>query len=588
MHLDSSNRDGKHVRVPNYFIGVKPHELLVMNTPTFQRLFEIKQLGLAYQVYPYATHTRGAHSLDCMYWAQMIVNALVNNGFLCEEKYRKEEEIIRFSALLHDIMHVPYGHALEDECGILPRHDKSERIDIMLDRIDDEIPKVEGHAALAIGVPEKQDYDKARRLLVEARKVLWTIALYDETDTEGRPILENDRQYIADIIGNTMCADLLAYIEKDVDYTGIEKKAGGYTIFNYMELAEDQMGRKRLAIRLTKGGLRPDIVSAIQSILEVRYALTEQVIYHHAKCAASAILGRLASLCDITESDELYEIGDEGLMQLLRRKIAGLPERLEDGRPLREAAVNLLNNLRARRLHKRVFRVTNDERKEYDKTHDIGLAQKYQRPEARAEIEELVERTFSLEPGSIILYCPSPKAALKEARVMVIYDKVREAMSNESIKPLAVELRSDKLAEDYPSISERVSSIEKPYLSLWSLYGFLDPEKFGYAAGIKNLLQKKLGVHSDPLLELYLDEKKEYCQSKQIEEAQVRAGLDVGSQVYQGVLEAVARQPRGSIIDDDTLNRIVDAAYHQRRESDTKPSQPTMGTASEQKALPLS
>lgn len=567
MYRDNGNLRGKRIRIPNYFVDVRPHELLVINTPTFQRLFDIKQLGLAYMVYPYATHSRGAHSLDCMYWAQMIVDSLINNGFIDQQKQANEIEIIRLSALLHDIMHIPYGHTLEDEARLLQRHDKSDRIDVMLTSIEKEMLKADGHLLLALGVPRKQDYDKVRRLLGEVKKVLWTIALHDESNTENRAILANDRYYIADIIGNTMCADLLSYIEKDVDFTGIERKSGGYTIFNYMELAKDSDGRKRLAIRLTKGGLRPDIVSAIQSILEVRYALTEQVIYHHAKCAASAMLAKIATLCGITESTELYNIGDEGLMLLLEQKIRGLPEQSGDGRPLKPAVANLLMNLKARRLHKRVFRITESQRKEYDKNHQIGLVQKYGSAEARTELEHFVESALNLEPGSLILFCPSPKTALKEAKVMVIYDKVKEIISNSTANPIAVELRSDELAEDYPEISERVRGLEKQYLSLWSFYGFIDPEKFGYAAGVKELLEREMGILSDPLFELYLDAKTEYRESKRIEQAQAKRGAGARGHVYQGVLEMAARQgaePTTETIDEDTLKRVVDAAYEQK------------------------
>ena len=589
MYADNGNLRDKRIRIPNYFVDVRPHELLVINTPTFQRLFGIKQLGLAYMVYPYATHSRGAHSLDCMYWAQMIIDSLVNNGFIDQEKQAEEIEITRLSALLHDVMHIPYGHTLEDEARILRRHDKSDRIDLMLTCIEEEMLKADGHLLLALGVPRKQDYDKVRRLLGEVRKVLWTIALHDETNTENRTILENDRYYIADIIGNTMCADLLSYIGKDVDYTGIERKSGGYTIFNYMELAKDSDGKKRVAIRLTKGGLRPDIVSAIQSILEVRYALTEQVIYHHAKCSASAMLAKIATLCGITESNELYQIGDEGLMLLLEQKIGGLPEQLEDGRLFRSAVANLLMNLKARRLHKRVFRITESQRREYDKNHQIGLAQRYGSVQARTELENFVESALNLEPGSLILFCPSPKTALKEAKVMVTYDKVKEAMSNAVTTPVAVELRSDKLAEDYPEISKRVRGLEEQYLSLWSSYGFLDPEKFGYAAGVKELLERELGIISDPLFELYLNAKKEYRESKRIEEAQAKRGTDAKAQVYQGILEMVARQgaePTGEAIDDDTLKRVVDAAYEQKEiETEAPHSSSAEKTTQPQKKL---
>lgn len=567
MYVDNGNLRGKHIRIPNYFVDVRPHELLVMNTPTFQRLFGIKQLGLAYMVYPYATHSRGAHSLDCVYWAQMIIDSLVNNGFIDQEKQAEEIEITRLSALLHDIMHIPYGHTLEDEARILQRHDKGDRIDLTLNNIGGEILKADGHLLLALGVPMKQDYDKVRRLLGEVRKVLWTIALHDETNTENKTVLEDDRYYIADIIGNTMCADLLSYIGKDVDYTGIERKSGGYTIFNYMEFAKDSSGKKRLAIRLTKGGLRPDIVSAIQSILEVRYALTEQVIYHHAKCAASAMLAKIAALCGITESTELYQIGDEGLMLLLEQKIRELPEQLQDGRPFRSSVANLLMNLKARRLHKRVFRITESQRKKYDKNHHIGLVQKYGAVEARSELENLVESSLNLEPGSVILFCPSPKTALKEAKVMVTYDKVKEAMSDTVTTPVAVELRSAELATDYPEISKRVRGLEEQYLSLWSFYGFLDPEKFGYAAGVKELLEREIGILSDPLFELYLGAKKEYRESKRIEQAQAKRSKEARARVYQGVLEMVARQDArltGETIDEDTLERVVDAAYEQK------------------------
>ena len=578
----------KRVRVPNYDVEVRPHEQLVINTLTFQRLFKIKQLGLAYMVYPYATHMRGAHSLDCMYWAQQIVHSLESKGFLDENKNSKQIEIIRLAALLHDIMHIPYGHALEDEIGILARHDKGNRIDIMLNRIAQEVPSIEGHPALSLAKPRKEDYEKVLGLLEDVRKVLWTIALHDEASNEGKPILESEYYYMADIIGNTMCADLLAYIDKDVDYTGIEKKPGGYRIFDYMELAEDKAGRTRLAIRLTKAGIRSDIISAIQGILEVRYVLTEQVIYHHAKCAASAMLGKLATLCGITESEELYEIGDEGFMALLERKIADLPEYTQDGRPLKGVAANLLKKLDSRNLHKRIYRITERARKDYDSTHETSLVEKYRSPVAREAVENLVETTFGLEPGSVILFCPLPKMALKEARVMVVYDKVQEALNGISVKPVAVELRGEELAQDYPDISRRVLSLENQYLSLWSFYGFLDPEKFGYSAGVKNLLEELVDVKSDKLLELYLNEKKQYQESKRIEQAQVDSRKTARAQVYSTVLEGVARGGSDSI-DDDTLKLAVNTAYQQRRQKkSSKFDKPTNNVESEQKELPLS
>ena len=66
-----------------------------------------------------------------------------------------------------------------------------------------------------------------------------------------------------------------------------------------------------------KGDWRHDVLSAIIGILNVRYALTEAVIYHHAKCEASAMLGKIVSLCGLVESDELYDIGEVSIQEVL-------------------------------------------------------------------------------------------------------------------------------------------------------------------------------------------------------------------------------------------------------------------------------
>ena len=69
------NLKRKNFRVPNRDIKVSISELLFINTKTFQRLNHIKQLGLAYLVYPFALHTRASHCLDCLDMAQSFMHA---------------------------------------------------------------------------------------------------------------------------------------------------------------------------------------------------------------------------------------------------------------------------------------------------------------------------------------------------------------------------------------------------------------------------------------------------------------------------------------------------------------------------------
>src|SRR5580765_3362537 len=97
-------------------------EVELMDTPEFQRLRGIKQLGTAYLVYPSATHTRFEHSLGTSWMAHRLVQSIRRTRSVSLD----EDRLIRIAALLHDIMHIPFGHTLEDERRVLPRHDKDE------------------------------------------------------------------------------------------------------------------------------------------------------------------------------------------------------------------------------------------------------------------------------------------------------------------------------------------------------------------------------------------------------------------------------------------------------------------------------
>ena len=97
-------------------------EVELIDTPEFQRLRGIKQLGTAYLVFPSAVHTRFEHSLGTSWMAQRILQTVRRNETVSSD----EERVIRVAALLHDITHIPFGHTLEDERRVLPRHDKDE------------------------------------------------------------------------------------------------------------------------------------------------------------------------------------------------------------------------------------------------------------------------------------------------------------------------------------------------------------------------------------------------------------------------------------------------------------------------------
>ena len=111
---------GKVIRDPVHgLISLRPDErylLELIDTPEFQRLRRIRQLGVSNITYPGAEHTRFAHSLGVMSFTGRILDHL-------KARYRSHQEIfnlievhertIKAAALLHDTGHGPFSHMME-------------------------------------------------------------------------------------------------------------------------------------------------------------------------------------------------------------------------------------------------------------------------------------------------------------------------------------------------------------------------------------------------------------------------------------------------------------------------------------------
>lgn len=107
-----------HIRDPIHgYITLHEAESALVNTRAFQRLRHVRQLGLTDQVFPGATHTRFSHSLGVMHLAQRMLERLFAQssarGLAAEEKERLVR-LMRLAALLHDLGHPPFSHALEE------------------------------------------------------------------------------------------------------------------------------------------------------------------------------------------------------------------------------------------------------------------------------------------------------------------------------------------------------------------------------------------------------------------------------------------------------------------------------------------
>jgi HD superfamily phosphohydrolase len=93
-------------------IGLSALEIEIINTSAFQRLRNIKHLGLAHLVFPGADFSRFAHSLGVCHVTGMILSSLRNHA---KGKLKDENiQTYRLAGLLHDIGHYPFSHAMED------------------------------------------------------------------------------------------------------------------------------------------------------------------------------------------------------------------------------------------------------------------------------------------------------------------------------------------------------------------------------------------------------------------------------------------------------------------------------------------
>ena len=125
----SSSSVGKLIRDPLWnTIRLDGIAVRIIDTAEFQRLRYIRQLGLAHLVYPGATHTRFDHALGVYHLTVTALRHLRDRGGVSEEAW-EEEALIPYAALLHDIGHYAFSHALEElESDVPADHEKvSER-----------------------------------------------------------------------------------------------------------------------------------------------------------------------------------------------------------------------------------------------------------------------------------------------------------------------------------------------------------------------------------------------------------------------------------------------------------------------------
>jgi len=439
-------------------------ELPIVNHPAFQHLGGIYQLGQTCLVYRGATHTRFEHALGTRAVVEMMIQALKRNSRVQPSptelagKWRLDRELtyterrfVRLGALLHDIGHLPAGHTIEDELGRLDSHDRPPRLKLVLGRKDWNRVKHRDSLRTVINRQFRADAEAAALVYENGRRTLTATEIVELLiSKDPRPIKSQDRFRLGvcrDLIGNTICADILDYLHRDWHHIGKERSFDT-RLLEYLEIrtkALEDRQDARLVINLRAGNrIRTDAVTAILDLLESRYQLAEIALFHKTKVCAAAMLERaIAELTDLHRHREseflselevkLLESTDAEMLSVLEDFASAGSQRgsLSDSdRRALVAVPRLARALRWRHLHQQFTSKFEYELPQsakalqdlYTGPSDIADGRERARQGAanRLNAVRLIERDFGLDAGSFVMYCPPRDMNSKIAEVQVL------------------------------------------------------------------------------------------------------------------------------------------------------------------------
>jgi HD superfamily phosphohydrolase len=307
----------------------------------------VRQLGHAYLVYPGATHTRFEHALGTYHLAGRTLSLIDERGELGPIG-QHECDVLRAAALLHDIGHYPFSHALE-EIGAL-HHEQAARPILAEGPVGDAL-----RAHLGAGAPD---------------------AVHALMRGDSASPLQG-------LISGSLDLDKIEYLKRDALMCGVPygEVDADRLLHSLVLVTDPETGR--YAIGVAEKGL-----AALESLLFAKYQMYRNVYWHHAVRSATAMYKRLvddALRSGVLSPGTLVTLTDEGVLHHLERA----------------APAPLLSALRERRLHKRSLDLP---AAELDESWGEWIATDHARVVA---LEDAMARELRLEPGELLVDYPA-------------------------------------------------------------------------------------------------------------------------------------------------------------------------------------
>lgn len=330
-------------------------EMQIIDTPLFQRLRDISQVGLAMLTYPSARHSRFEHSLGVASASKLMCEKIQRNtpDFKIEDDIRNT---IILAALLHDIGHCFYSHLSESIYGTQKfLNDLKEGINSLL------FLKPKPHEILSfviINTPAFKRFFMAYVDFPHKSNLVGSLFLDVGCMIIGANIQDGNkiRSFQTSIINGPFDADKLDYIKRDSLTAGLALQYDMERLFTKLRIHQEARGdiiEQKLVIDLNG-------VTAIEELTFCKIMLFSYIYYHQKVLVSEAMVrDYVFGLCELglfTKCSDFLKYTDSDILKLADS------DSIFGHKPFPEYGElnlsELASNIRNRRLPKRCFEIS--------------------------------------------------------------------------------------------------------------------------------------------------------------------------------------------------------------------------------------